>query len=110
MRVSLASDSWETAQVIIVKLGMVTTSDMGMHHVLIIFTLTFTEGHIDLNPFSAILPYTLITLCQVAWLQHTHMSACLAHTADKLSRITKTSISQKLWGQFYSLFLHFVQT
>ena len=31
--VTLASDSLETVEVIIVKLGMVTASDMGMHHV-----------------------------------------------------------------------------
>ena len=46
------------------------------------------------NPFSAGLPYILITLRQAAWKQHTHTLACLAHTADKLSRITNTSISQ----------------
>ena len=34
--------------VIIVKLGTVT-SNMGMHHVLIILTLTFIQGHTDLN-------------------------------------------------------------
>ena len=48
----LASDSSETlVQVIIVKMGTVTASDMGMHHVLIIviLTLTFIHSHTYLN-------------------------------------------------------------
>ena len=47
--VSLASDSSEAIKVIIVKLGMVTASDMIMHHMLllIIFTLTCIQGHIS---------------------------------------------------------------
>ena len=46
--VSLASDSLETVE-FIVTLGMVTASDIGMRHVLIIFkfTLTFIQGHTD---------------------------------------------------------------
>ena len=47
--VSLASDSSEAIEVIIIKLGMVPTLDMVMHHVLIILTLTFIQGHTDLN-------------------------------------------------------------
>ena len=47
--VSLAIDSLETVDVIIVNLCTVTASDMGMHHVLIILTLTFIQGHTDLN-------------------------------------------------------------
>ena len=50
--VSLASDSSETVEVnevIIVKLGTVTASDMRMHQVFIILTLTFIQGHTDLN-------------------------------------------------------------
>ena len=47
--VSLASDSSETIEFIIIKLGMVTASDIVMHHVLIILTLTFIQGHIDVN-------------------------------------------------------------
>ena len=47
--VSLASDSSETIEVIITKLSMVTASDMVMHHVLIILTLTFIQGRTDLN-------------------------------------------------------------
>ena len=46
---NLASDSSETIEGIIVKLGTVTASGMVMHHVLIILTLTFTHGHTDLN-------------------------------------------------------------
>ena len=42
--VSLASDSLETIEVIIINLGMVTASDMVMHHVLIILTLAFIQG------------------------------------------------------------------
>ena len=42
---SLASDSSETVEVIIVKLGTVTASDLGMRHVLIMLTLTFIQGH-----------------------------------------------------------------
>ena len=47
--VSLASDSSETVEVIIIKLDTVTASDMLMHHVLIILILTFTQGHTYLN-------------------------------------------------------------
>ena len=46
--VSLATDSSETVEVII-KHGTVTASDMLMHHVLIILTLIFIQGHADLN-------------------------------------------------------------
>ena len=35
--------------VVIIKLGMVTASDMRMYRVLIILTLTFIQGHADLN-------------------------------------------------------------
>ena len=49
--VSLASDSSETVEVIIVKLGTVTASVMGMHHMLITLTLTFIQGHTDRNMF-----------------------------------------------------------
>ena len=45
---SVASDSSETVKVII-KLGAVPASDMVMHHVLIILTVTFLQGHTDLN-------------------------------------------------------------
>ena len=41
----LASDSAETIHVITIKLGMVTASDMRMHCVLVILTLTFVQGH-----------------------------------------------------------------
>ena len=44
-----SSDSSETIEVSIIKLGMVTTSDMRRHHMLIILTLTFIQGHTDLN-------------------------------------------------------------
>ena len=47
--VSLASDSSETIKVTIIKLGTVTASDMGMHHVIIILTMTFVQGHTYLN-------------------------------------------------------------
>ena len=49
--VFLTSDSLETIEVIIVKLSTVTASDMRlrMHLVLIVLTLTFIQGHIDLN-------------------------------------------------------------
>ena len=46
---SVESDFSETVEVDIVKLGMVTASDMRMHHVLITLTLTFIQGHTDLN-------------------------------------------------------------
>ena len=44
---SLASDSSETIEVIIIKRGTVTASDMTMHYMLIILTLTFIQfqGH-----------------------------------------------------------------
>ena len=47
--VSFASDSSETVEGIIVELGSVTAADMRMHHVIIILTLTFIQGHTDLN-------------------------------------------------------------
>ena len=46
---SQLSDSSETIEVIIIKLGTMTASDMGMHHVFFILTLTFIQGHTDLN-------------------------------------------------------------
>ena len=46
---SLASDYFETINASIIKLGMVTASVMRMHQVLIILTLTFIQGHTDLN-------------------------------------------------------------
>ena len=46
---SLSSNSSETIEVIIIKLGTVTASAVLMHHVFIILTLTFIQGHIDLN-------------------------------------------------------------
>ena len=48
--VSLATDFSESIEVIISKLGTVTASDMIMHHVLIIFTLTFIQDHTYVNP------------------------------------------------------------
>ena len=45
--VSLGSDSSETVEVNIVKLGTVTASFTRMHHVLILLTLPFIQGHTD---------------------------------------------------------------
>ena len=47
--VSLANDSSETINVIIIKFGTVTASDMQMHHVLIVLSFTFIQGHTELN-------------------------------------------------------------
>ena len=48
--VPVASDSSEIINVIIIKLGTVTAgSDTRMHHVVIILTLTFIQGHTDHN-------------------------------------------------------------
>ena len=41
--------SLETIQVIIIKPATLTASDMLMHHVLILLTLTFIQDHSDLN-------------------------------------------------------------
>ena len=38
-----------TINVIVIKLGTVTASNTRMHHVLIRLTLTFIQGHTDLN-------------------------------------------------------------
>ena len=49
-------------EVIIIKLGTITASDMRVHHVLIILTLIFTQGHTDLNPKNnkcSIIPETI---------------------------------------------------
>ena len=50
--VSLVSDSPRKLlkSITIVKPSTVTASDMIMHHVLIILTLTFIQGHTCLNP------------------------------------------------------------
>ena len=47
--VSLACDSSETTEVAMVKLDMVTATDMVMHHVLIVLTMTLIQGHRDHN-------------------------------------------------------------
>ena len=48
--VFLTSDSSKTIQVITIKLGTVTASDMRMHHILLMtLTLTFILGHTGLN-------------------------------------------------------------
>ena len=47
--VSPARDASETVEVIIIKVCMVTASDMVMHHMLIILTLTFFQCLTDLN-------------------------------------------------------------
>ena len=39
----------EIVEIIIIKLGMVNSSHMVMHYVLIIFTLTFIQDHTDCN-------------------------------------------------------------
>ena len=46
---SLTNDSLETIKVTITKLDTVTATDMRMHHVLIILSLTLIEGYTDLN-------------------------------------------------------------
>ena len=46
---SLTSASSETVEVIIVPIDKVIASDMGIHHVLIIMTLTSIQGHTNLN-------------------------------------------------------------
>ena len=46
---ALASDFSKTIEIIIVKLGTVTASDMVMHHVLIILSWTFIHIYTDLN-------------------------------------------------------------
>ena len=46
---SITSDSSETIEVITIRLGMVTASDMRMQRMLIILTLTLIQGHTDIN-------------------------------------------------------------
>ena len=46
---SPASDSSETIEVFIIKLGAVIASDMRIHHAVFILTLTFIQGHTYLN-------------------------------------------------------------
>ena len=46
---SLASNSSETINVIIMQFGTVTASDKIMHQVLMILTLTFIQGHTYVN-------------------------------------------------------------
>ena len=47
--VYFASDFLETVEIMIVKFSTMTTPDMRMHHVRIIITLAFIQGHTDLN-------------------------------------------------------------
>ena len=47
-RVAVSSEIVEVI-IVIVKLGTVTASDMKMHHVLTILTLTFIQGHTALT-------------------------------------------------------------
>ena len=54
--VSLASDSSETIAVIIIKFGTVTASDMIMHHVFIVLTLT--QGHTDILMFDYFIKFS----------------------------------------------------
>ena len=49
LSVCLSLTSGSSSKVIISRLGTVTASDMKMHHVLMILTLTFIQGHTDLN-------------------------------------------------------------
>ena len=51
MCVSFASDSSDAIKfkVIIIKLRMMTASDMRLHRMFIILTLSFIQGHTDLN-------------------------------------------------------------
>ena len=49
MCLSHASNSSEIIQVIIIKLGTVAASNALMHYMLIILTLTFIQGHTNLN-------------------------------------------------------------
>ena len=46
---SVASCISETSEAIAIKFDLVTASVTGMHHMLIIFTLTFIQVHKDLN-------------------------------------------------------------
>ena len=46
---SIASDSAETIEVVIIQLSTVTASNMLKHHVLSILALTFIQGHTDMN-------------------------------------------------------------
>ena len=47
--VSLESDFSETIEAINIKLGTVTASDMLLHRVLTILTMTFIQGHTNRN-------------------------------------------------------------
>ena len=49
MCLSISSDSSGTIEVIIINRGTITVSEMLMHHVLIIWTWTFIQGHTYLN-------------------------------------------------------------
>ena len=62
VRVSLASDSSETIIVVIITFCTVTSSDMTMHHVLCILTLTFIQGHTVLNHENNKCSFILIAL------------------------------------------------
>ena len=49
MRPFVASHVSETGKAIAIKVDKVTVSVTGMHHVLIILTLTYIQGHADSN-------------------------------------------------------------
>ena len=46
---SLESDPLETIEVVIIKFGTVTASDLRLHFVLITMTFTLFQGHTDLS-------------------------------------------------------------
>ena len=56
-----SSDSSETLEVITIKLGThVIASDMRMYQVSNLFTLTFIQGHIDINHENNMIKVSLI--------------------------------------------------
>ena len=62
---------WKHIEVVIIKLGTVTASDMRIHHGLSILTMTFIQGHTDLNHEKNIICFIISETVQVTPIQFT---------------------------------------
>ena len=63
VHLSVASDISEISEAIAIKLDTMTASVTEMHHMLIISTLTFTQGHADLILNHENKKYSIISDC-----------------------------------------------
>ena len=99
---SSASDSSETIEVTIMKLYTVTAtaSDMGKHHVLIIWTLIFIQGHTDLihkNNKCSIISETVPTNVYHFAVKRVRLKVCkICSQSDDLALYSRSQLRLKL--------------